>query len=435
MELITFSNICLSGLLVLAGFIIYIIATGSRTLRNYLLTRLVLTIPTIWILVTLVFLMMRVIPGDPVSATLKPGAANKLDVQERIGIMEVDRTVITATSEDEVASYFDETGRLAGQDDFMIEESDDYQQCDSSPPSRSNAASNNSDEEPIIFCHVEASEVPILRQYFDYLGDLAGFDLGRSITVEADRPVGDIISDRLPATLELTIPSIIFMLIFGIFTGAFAAHHHRGKSDYSLRISSVFIYSIPVFWMGLMFQLIFASELGLLPVARRFSGRIPFEERTGFYLLDSLLDGDFSSSWIVIRHMILPTLTLGLALIGVFIRLTRSNMIEILQEDYITASRARGVPEKRVVYRHALRNSFIPIMTFIGLQVAVMLGGTILTETTFSWDGMGKLIRDGIALRDFTVVQGAVTVFAVIVGVISTLTDILYAFIDPRVRY
>lgn len=433
MDLITFNNICLSGLLLLAAFLIYVIGTGSRSLRNYLLSRLALTIPTVWILVTLVFLMMRVIPGDPVQATLKPGDVDQvLRVQERIGYVEVERNVVTGLSEEDLAEYFRDDGRPKNNYDFVIDSTPEWDKCEAKP---GQAGEDATTADTFTICHIEAEEVALVTQYIDYMGDIMRFDLGASVNVEPDVPVTEIIARRLPATLELTVPSIALMLLFGIYSGAYAANHHRGSQDYTMRISSVFLYSIPIFWMGLMLQLIFARELNLLPVANRFTGRVPFERRTGFYLIDSTLDGDFESTWIVIRHMILPTVTLGLALIGVFIRLTRSNMIEILQEDYITASRARGVPERRVVYRHALRNSFIPIMTFIGLQVAVLMGGAILTETTFSWDGMGKLIRDGIALRDFTVVQGAVTIFAVIVGVISTLTDILYAFIDPRIRY
>lgn len=532
MDYISFTNICAAGLLALAGFLVYIIATGSRSMRNYLLSRLALSIPTIWILVTLIFIMMRVVPGDPVQARLKPGSINLIDLQERIGLKDVEREVVTinysypladiadeleaprgdtpetdflitdadeweacgndplgeeqtlndihpgyATGVDDIQAsvflvcdvtsagdnqvtthllvidnaypldeFFDERGlqREGHENDFLITSSSQWERCGNDALSNTETLSDirpgyasalDDNAELYLVCDITATDVPLYKQYIDYLGGLLRLDLGESINVEPGRPVIEIIERRIPATLELTVPAVLIMLIVGIYTGAFSAHHHRGSQDYILRISSVMLYSIPIFWMGLMFQLLFARELGLLPVANRFTGRIPFEVRTGFYFIDSLLAGDLASTWIVLRHMFLPTLTLALALIGVFIRLTRSNMIEVLQEDYVTAARARGVPERRVVYRHALRNSFIPIMTFIGLQVAVLMGGAILTETTFSWDGMGKLIRDGIADRDFFVVQGGVTIFAVIVGIISTLTDILYAFIDPRIRY
>lgn len=364
---LSFGALALGGLVLLAVFLVYIIVTGSRSIRNYLLVRLALTIPTLWFLVSLVFFVMRVLPGDPIQSNIKPGTPPEIIAQIR------------------------EDNNL---------------------------------------------NAPLHEQYVNYLTGLVQGDLGKTLSIEGrGTPVSSIIERRIPATLELILPSVGIMLLFGVYSGAFAAHHHRRTEDYSLRLSSVLLYSIPIFWMGLMFQLIFARELSLFPVANRYGGRIPFEVKTNLLLLDSLVAGDLDSAWVVLKHMALPTLTLSLALIGVFVRLTRSNMIEVLQEDYVTAARARGVPENRVVYRHALRNSFIPIMTFIGLQVAVLMGGAILTETTFSWDGMGMLIREGIGQRDFFVVQGAVTVFAVIVGIISTLTDILYAFVDPRIRY
>ncbi|MBI5927915.1 MAG: ABC transporter permease [Chloroflexi bacterium] len=367
MEL-TFGTLCGGGLLIVGLFLLYAIMTGSRSLRNYVITRLLLVLPMIWILVTLVFVMMRVLPGDPISTRLKPGTDQAtLDrLRERAGL---DR--------------------------------------------------------------------PIYEQYWDYLNDIAHGDLGVSNNVEQDRPVTQIIGRRLPATIELVMPAITLMLIFGIAAGALSANKHKRTLDYSFRITSVVAYAVPIFWLGLMLQIVFARQLEFLPVAQRINPRFAndFTHRTNIYLIDTLLSGNGQAFGDVLKHLVLPTITLTIALIGVFIRLTRSNMIEVLQEDYVTASRARGVPERKVVYFHALRNSFIPIMTLIGLQVAVLLAGAVLTETTFSWDGLGKLLRDGIALRDYPVVQGTVVVFAITVGVMSTLTDILYAFIDPRIRF
>jgi peptide/nickel transport system permease protein len=365
MEL-TFGSLCLGSVSFLGIFLVYVIATGSRTLRNYLITRLLLTIPSVFILVTLVFIIMRVIPGDPVSATIKPGDERIDELRAELGINK-----------------------------------------------------------------------PIHEQYFDYLTGIVQGDLGESFALEADRPVLEMIGERLPATLELVIPAILIMLTFGILSGAFAAHKHKQAPDYSFRLVGIVFYSIPIFWSGLMLQVFFGLTLGLLPTSKRISGDIAprIERQTNLLLIDTLLAGDFEAFINVVEHMILPTATLSIALIGVFIRLTRSNMIEVLQEDYVTAARARGVPDNRVVYRHALRNSFIPIMTLIGLQVAILLGGAVLTETTFSWPGLGLLLRNGIAQRDFPVVQGVVTVFAIVVAFMSTLTDIIYAFIDPRIRY
>ncbi|KAB2866169.1 MAG: ABC transporter permease, partial [Anaerolineae bacterium] len=342
MEL-TFGTLCGGGLLLVGLFLLYAVLTGSRSLRNYVITRLLLVVPMIWILLTLVFVMMRILPGDPISTRLKPGTDQAtLDrLRERAGLNR-----------------------------------------------------------------------PIYEQYWDYITDIAQGDLGVSNNVEQDRPVTDIIGRRFPATIELVMPSILLMLIFGIISGALSANRHKSAMDYSFRISSVVAYAIPIFWLGLMLQIVFARELNLLPVAQRINPQYAneFEHRTNIYVIDTLLAGNMDAFGDVLKHLVLPTVTLTIALVGVFIRLTRSNMIEVLQEDYVTASRARGVPERKVVYFHALRNSFIPIMTLIGLQVAVLLAGAVLTETTFSWDGLGKLLRDGIALRDYPVVQGAVVV-------------------------
>lgn len=367
MEL-TFGTLCGGGLLIVGLFLLYAILTGSRSLRNYVITRLLLVLPMVWILVTLVFVMMRVLPGDPISTRLKPGS---------------DQATLD---------------RL-----------------------RARAGLNK----------------PIHEQYWDYLTDIAKGDLGASNNVELDTPVTEIIGRRLPATIELVMPSILLMLLFGIVSGALSANKHKSTLDYTFRITSVVAYAVPIFWLGLMLQIVFARELNMLPVAERINPQFTneFTRRTNIYMIDTLLSGNTEAFFDVLKHMVLPTVTLTIALVGVFIRLTRSNMIEILQEDYVTASRARGVPENKVVYFHALRNSFIPIMTLIGLQVAVLLAGAVLTETTFSWDGLGKLLRDGIALRDYPVVQGTVVVFAITVGVMSTITDILYAFIDPRIRF
>lgn len=368
MEL-TFSTLCFSGLAVVIAFIGYALLTGSRSLRNYIVTRLLLTVPTVWLLVTLVFVVMRLLPGDPIRARFQPGQADP----ERIEAL------------------------------------------------REELGLNK----------------PIHEQYFDYMGGIIEGDFGVS-TVETGRPVSDMLDDALPATIELVLPAIFLMSVVGVYTGAFAAHHHKSQTDYNLRIAGILLYSLPVFWTGLMLQLIFGSRvLGLLPTSQRISPEVAadVERMTNLLLVDTALSGNWNAFADVLRHMILPTLTLCIALVGVFLRITRSNMVEILREDYITAARARGLPEERIVYRHALRNSFIPVMTIIGLQVATLLAGAVLTETTFSWPGMGLMIRNGIANRDYPPVQAAVTVFAIIVVLVNTVTDIIYAFVDPRIRY
>jgi len=261
-------------------------------------------------------------------------------------------------------------------------------------------------------------------------------DFGNALT-QGERPIIDELGEKLPATIELTIPAMIFTAIFGIFSGAFAAEKRKKPIDYGIRLFSIVVYSIPIFFMGLVFQIFFSVRIPILPLAGRMDTLMltNFQPITNFYILDAILQRNWPALKSCIAHLILPSLTLGLALTGVFIRLTRVNMIEMLQADFITAGRARGLPERRLVYKHALRNTFIPILTLIGLQFAILLAGAVLTETTFSWPGMGRYLVERIELRDYTAVQATIGVFAFFVAIISLIMDFLYAFIDPRIRY
>lgn len=361
-----FGTICGGGVLMGIGFLGYALVKGSPSLRRYIVTRTLLTIPMIFILITTIFVVMRLLPGDPVQSRLKPGTSPELIEKLRADL--------------------------------------------------------NLDK-------------PMHEQYLLYLQDIFSGDLGKSAFDQ--REVTDKISEALPATIELVIPPTIVMLIVGILSGAYAANHHKSPADYSLRILSVATYSLPIFWVGLMLQLFFGVYLEWLPTSKRLDAIYAdaFSRNTNLLLLDTALAGHWDAFWNVLSHMILPTITLSIALVGVFTRMTRANMIETLEEDFVTAAHARGIADRRVVYRHALRNSLIPVMTLIGLQVALLMAGAILTETTFSWPGMGLLIREGIAQRDYPTVQGAITVFAFFVAFISLMTDIMYAFVDPRIRY
>jgi len=339
----------------------------SSTLRRFLITRFLMTIPMVLIMVSLVFFIMRVLPGDPIRSQLGPRVSEEQAdrIRERLGLND-----------------------------------------------------------------------PIPVQYVNYLKDMVTLDFGNALT-RGERPIKDELGERLPATIELTIPAMLFTTIFGIGLGAFAAMNRKKFIDYAIRVFSVLIYSIPIFFMGLVFQIIFGVRLDLFPLAGRMDPVIltRFNSITNFYVLDSILTQDWEALKSSLLHLIMPSLTLGLALTGVFIRLTRVNMIEMLKSDFITAGRARGIPENRLVYKHALRITFIPIMTLIGLQMAILIAGAVLTETTFSWPGMGRYLVDRIALRDYTAVQSTIAVFALFVAIISLLMDILYAFVDPRIRY
>jgi len=277
---------------------------------------------------------------------------------------------------------------------------------------------------------------PLYIQYFDFLWDMVTFNFGNALT-QGERPIKDELGERLPATIELTIPAISLTALIGIFSGAFAAKNRKKPIDYIIRLISIAIYSIPIFFMGLIFQILFSVRIPIFPLAGRMDTLMltNFRSITNFYVLDAILTQNWPALWSAIMHLAMPSITLGLALSGVFVRLTRVNMIEMLQSDFITAGRARGIPENKLTYRHALRNTFIPILTMLGLQFAILLAGAVLTETTFSWPGVGRYLVERIQLRDYTAVQATVGVFALFVALISLLMDILYAFIDPRIRY
>jgi peptide/nickel transport system permease protein len=361
-------------LAILGCTLVYILIAGTTTLRNYVITRALLTVPMVFILLTLIFIVLRILPGDPVGSQLGPkGSAElKADLRAQLGL-----------------------------------------------------------------------DQPIGVQYINYLGKILQLDLGHSM-VEARRPVIDELSERLPATLELIIPSFIVMLLISVMPGALAAHRHRKPIDYILRLWGIITYSMPIFWLGLMLQLVFAVQLDWLPLDHRLDplleaqladqlAKLPFH--TNIMLIDTALAGNWAAFGNALTHLVLPVITLSVVLSGVFLRLTRTNMIDTLQQDFVTAARARGVPERTVVYRHALRNAFIPVLTLLGLQLAVLLAGAVLTETTFSWPGMGLYLFRRITARDYTAVQGVVTVFALFVATTSLLVDVLYAFVDPRIRY
>lgn len=367
MNISPLSGICLGSLAIAFGFIVFAFLRGSPGLRSYILTRVVLTLPMVFILVTVIFIVMRVIPGDPVTSQLGPRGT--IEAKERM---------------------------------------------------REQLGLND----------------PILVQYVKYLGRIVRLDLGEAL-VFGHRPIVDELSERLPATLELTLPAMLFAVGFGVISGAYAAQHRKQSSDYILRLFSIVAYSIPVFWLGLILQVIFGVWLGIAPIAGRIDSvtNLGVERVTNLLIIDTILSGNWRALASTLHHLILPSLTLGLVLTGVFVRLSRINVIEVLVEDYITAGRARGIWERVLVYKHALSNALIPIVTLIGLQFSVLLAGAVLTETTFSWPGMGMYLVERIGQRDYTAVQGVILVFALSVAVISLLTDIIYAFIDPRVRY
>jgi len=409
-------------------------------LRSYIVARILLTIPMIMLLLSIVFLIIRVMPGDPVLLHFEKKASEEA--------MEAMR-------------------RQLGLDK------------------------------------------PLHIQYFEYLGGLLRGDLGKSM--QDFSAVSDQIFSAFPATLELAICSTLVAVTVGILLGVRASQSYNSLQDHSIRAFGIAVYAIPIFFLGMIFQLIFAIDLRWLPANGRFppflmepSGltlylsepvggfvqvfmwsflagfalwvicfvalkkkRVKFWLKgfsisllallagwiiyaclawhfmgvgvlnisTGLFTIDSLIEGSPLNFIESLRYLFLPSLTLGLVLSGVFIRLTRSNMLETLRLDFVTAAKARGLKETAVVYGYALRNAFLPILTMMGLQFATLLGGAILTETTFSWPGLGRYLVDRINFRDYTAIQGAVVYFALIVAAVNLVVDILYAYLDPRIRF
>jgi len=242
------------------------------------------------------------------------------------------------------------------------------------------------------------------------------------------------ISEHFPATVELTVSGFLVSAILGVLTGVLAARRPNTKLDAGLRLYGIVTYALFIPWLGNMLQILLGVQGRLFPVAGRIGTGMAPETVTGLYVLDSILTLNLPSLIDTLHHLALPSLTLGIVLSGVYTRLTRSNMIEVLSQDFIRAARARGLPE-RTVLRHSLKNAFIPILTMMGLQFALLLAGAILTETTFSWPGMGRLTLERIYYRDYTTVQGVVVIYAVLVAVVSLVVDLIYAYIDPRIRY
>lgn len=274
---------------------------------------------------------------------------------------------------------------------------------------------------------------PILVQYGRYMVNVFKGDLGAAAT--DPRPVTQIVFDLFPATFELTMFAMAVAVILGVIIGALGARYRDGPLDVGGRLFGVIIYAAPVFWLGILAQLLFANRLGWLPTGNRVSARLTFEDPTGFYLLDGILTQNWDFWLNALEHLILPGMTLGLVISGVFIRMVRVNMLQTLRADYVEAAQARGVANRRVIFLHAFKNALVPVVTIMGLQFALLLGGAILTETTFSWPGLGQALVEFINTRDYAAVQGITTFFAVLVVIVSLLIDIINGLLDPRVRY
>lgn len=340
----------------------------SSALLRYLGVRLALIVPTAWILMTLVFVLMRGI-GDPITAQAG-GRLTAAEIAQRKAEAGFDR--------------------------------------------------------------------PIWTQYWEYLSGIARGDFGRTLTDR--RSITDIIVVNGAATLELAFFAVLLALVVGIPLGRYAATHRDRIGDVTLRLLAVLFYAAPVFFVAMLLKLVFSVKLGWLPASGRSTvgteiALAAMPHRTHLLLIDTVLYGSETYFVDAVKHLVLPVLALGLLTAGVFLRLVRVNLLQTLRAGYVDAARARGLSERIVVRRHAFRNSLVPVVTVMGMQIAMLLAGAVLTETAFEWNGLGSQLAHYLSARDFVAVQGIVTVIAIIVAVMSFLIDAVVALIDPRVRF
>lgn len=274
---------------------------------------------------------------------------------------------------------------------------------------------------------------PWYIQYFDYLKGIFTGDLGESMRTRA--PVADEVWPYLAATFELALFAMIIAVVVGINAGIVSAWFQNSWFDYAAMVLALIGVSMPIFWLGLMGQWLFSIELAWLPTSGREQVRDPVTAMTNLYILDTILSGRFDQLGQVLRHLILPGLALATIPMAIIARMTRSSMLEVMRSDYVRTARAKGQKMFFVVYKHALKNAIIPVLTIIGLQMGMLLGGAILTETIFAWPGIGRYIYDAIGYRDYPVIQSGILIIAFIFVMINLLVDLLYSFIDPRIKY
>jgi peptide/nickel transport system permease protein len=340
-------------------------SASAGSLPRYIVQRLLLVIPMMWILMTMVFLLMRVAPGDPISAAL----GSKISPQAL-------------------------------------------------------AAAR----------HQAGLDKPLIAQYGDYLWSVLHLNFGTTFT--DNQPVIDVIRDNGGATVSLTIAAFIVALGLGIPLGLIAGRLRDTAPDVLIRLFGIISYATPIFFLGLLIQIFIAPHVGL-PTGGEASAETLYivPARTHILLIDAFLSGDTASIVDVLKHVTLPAITLGVGICGVFIRLVRVNILQTVQSDYVEAAEARGISRGKVMRHHAFRNALVPVVTVIGLQVALLLSGAVLTESTYNWPGLGYTLVRYIIGRDYGAVQGIITMFALVVVAVSVLIDIVNAIIDPRVRF
>ena len=339
-------------------------SASGGSLPRYIAVRVLLIIPMMLVLLTLVFILLRVAPGDPVSAAAG-GKLNEHELDLRRHALGLDR--------------------------------------------------------------------PLIVQYADYLWDAVRLKFGNAMS--DGTPVTTLIRDHGGATLTLTVGAFIVAIAVGIPLGRLAGRYRDSAADAGIRLFGIVVYAAPIFWVGILLIMLVKSIDERWPTSGIASPQTIYDVPTHSHIL--MLDALMARKDVgnVLQHHVLPCVVLGLMLSGIIVRLTRVNVVQTLKGDYVEAARARGIPESRVVRKHAFRNALVPVITVIGLQVAITLSGAVLTENTFNWPGLGTDLVKYVLARDYVAVQGLVTFFAFIVVVVSVVVDIVNALVDPRVRY
>ena len=358
-------------------------------MTRYIIRRLISLIPTLLGVTILVFLFIHLIPGDPAIVMLGEHAAveNVERIREQLGLNEPLFLNLDAMSQ----VFRGEVGIGEGFKSLFH------------------------------------------SQYFLFLGRLLQGDLGRS--VHEKTPIINLLKLKFPATVELALLAMVFAVAVGIPAGIVSATRRNSIFDSVSMIGSLVGVSMPIFWLGLMLIYFFGVKLGWFPTYGRFPVDLSLKPVTRLYILDSLIAGDAQALILALKHLAMPAVALGTIPMAIIARMTRSAMLEVLQEDYIRTAYAKGLRERVVILHHALKNAFLPVITIIGLQVGGLMAGAIMTETVFSWPGVGKWVYDAILARDYPVVQVAVLVITLVIAVINLAVDVSYAFLNPKIRF
>ncbi len=281
--------------------------------------------------------------------------------------------------------------------------------------------------------HEWGLDKPLLVQYWDFLSRAVTGDFGRSL--KFNESVMKLIGERLPATLELAFASLCVAITIAVPLGVYSAIKHNSFLDHAGMSVALIGVSLPNFWLGIMLIYFLGGQLNLLPVAGRIEYGIEVKTITRLYLLDSLITGNFPAFWSALQHLLMPAFTLGSALAAIVTRISRSSVLEVMRQDYVTTARAKGLSERTVIWRHILRNALITIVTILGLQLGALLSGSVITETVFSYPGIGDLLIQSISARDYKLTQVLILMFAVTYFVVNLLVDLLYSWIDPRITF